>query len=142
MIAEFLPALKLFDRVVVAIMINPDKKGRFSFAQRKRIAELTLADIPEATVITADGYLADLAAALKAVAIVKGVRNSDDFVYEQEMAEFNHKRNNVTESVFLSAFGENVAISSTAARYALDNKVPLDGLIAPEAVEYIESIVC
>ena len=135
-------ALKLFDRVVVAIMINPDKKGRFSFAQRKRIAELTLADIPEATVITADGYLADLAAALKAVAIVKGVRNSDDFVYEQEMAEFNHKRNNVTESVFLSAFGENVAISSTAARYALDNKLPLDGLIAPEAVEYIESIVC
>ncbi len=134
-------ALKLFDRVVVAIMINPDKKGRFSFAQRKRIAELTLADIPEATVITADGYLADLAAALKAVAIVKGVRNSDDFVYEQEMAEFNHKRNNVTESVFLSAFGENVAISSTAARYALDNKLPLDGLIAPEAAEYIESIV-
>lgn len=134
-------ALKLFDRVVVAIMINPDKKGRFSFAQRKRIAELTLADIPEATVITADGYLADLAAALKAVAIVKGVRNSDDFVYEQEMAEFNHKRNNVTESVFLSAFGDNVAISSTAARYALDNKLSLDGLIAPEAVEYIESIV-
>ena len=134
-------ALKLFDRVVVAIMINPDKKGRFSFAQRKRIAELTLADIPEATVITADGYLADLAAALKAVAIVKGVRNSDDFVYEQEMAEFNHKRNNVTESVFLSAFGVNVAISSTAARYALDNKLPLDGLIAPEAAEYIESIV-
>ena len=51
-------AAKLFDRVVVAIMINPDKKGRFSFAERKKIAELTLSGMSGVTVITADGYLA------------------------------------------------------------------------------------
>ena len=51
-------ALKMFDRVVVAIMINPDKKGCFSFAERKKIAELTLFNIPEATVITAEAHLA------------------------------------------------------------------------------------
>ena len=136
-----LRALKLFDRVIVAIMINPDKKGRFSFAERKKIAELTLSDIPEATVITADGYLADLAAALKAVAIVKGVRNTEDFEYEQEMAVFNHNRNNVTETVYLPAYGDNISISSTSVRQAIDNKESLLGLMAPEAVEYIESIV-
>lgn len=136
-----LRALKMFDRVIVAIMINPDKKGRFSFAERKRIAELTLADVPEATVITADGYLADLAAALKAVAIVKGVRNTDDFVYEQEMAAFNHNRNGVTETIYLPAYAENISISSTLVRNSIDNKVSLEGLIAPEAIEYIESIL-
>lgn len=136
-----LRSLKLFDRVIVAIMINPDKKGRFSFAERKKIAELTLSDIPAATVITADGYLADLAAALKAVAIVKGVRNTEDFIYEQDMAEFNHNRNNVTETVYLPAYGDNVLISSTFVRNAIDNKEPLAGLIAPEAIEYIESII-
>ena len=98
-------ALKLFDRVIVAIMVNPDKKGRFTFAQRKKIAELTLSDLPEVTVLTADGYLADLAAALKAVAIVKGVRNTEDFEYEQDMAVFNHDRNPVTETVYLPAYG-------------------------------------
>ena len=136
-----LRALKLFDRVIVAIMINPDKKGRFSFAERKKIAELTLSDIPEATVITADGYLADLAAALKAVAIVKGVRNTEDYEYEQEMAVFNHNRNNVTETVYLPAYGDNISISSTSVRHAIDTNESLLGLMAPEAVEYIESIV-
>lgn len=134
-------AVKMFDRVVVAIMINPDKRGRFSFAERKKIAELTLSDIPEATVITADGYLADLAAALKAVAIVKGVRNIDDFVYEQEMADFNHNRNNITETIYLPAYGDNVLISSTSVRAALDAKESLVGLMAPKAIEYIESVV-
>ncbi len=136
-----LRALKMFDRVIVAIMINPDKKGRFTFAERKKIAELTLADVPQANVITADGYLADLAAALKAVAVVKGVRNADDFVYEQEMAEFNHNRNNATETVYLPAYGDNISISSTFVRTAIDNKEPLVGLMAPKAIEYIESIV-
>ena len=136
-----LRALKLFDRVIVAIMINPDKKGRFSFAERKKIAELTLSDVPGATVITADGYLADLAAALKAVAIVKGVRNTEDFIYEQDMAEFNHNRNGVTETVYLPAYGENIAISSTSAKTAIDNKESLVGLLADEAIEYIESII-
>ena len=136
-----LRALKLFDRVIVAIMINPDKKGRFSFAERKKIAELTLSDVPGATVITADGYLADLAAALKAVAIVKGVRNTEDFIYEQDMAEFNHNRNGVTETVYLPAYGENIAISSTSAKNAIDNNESLVGLLADEAIEYIESII-
>jgi pantetheine-phosphate adenylyltransferase len=136
-----LRALKLFDRVIVAIMINPDKKGRFSFAERKKIAELTLSDVPGATVITADGYLADLAAALKAVAIVKGVRNTEDFIYEQDMAEFNHNRNGVTETIYLPAYGENIAISSTSAKNAIDNKESLVGLLADEAIEYIESII-
>ena len=131
---------KLFDRVIVAIMINPDKMGRFTFAERKRIAELTLADIPQASVITADGYLADLAAALKAVAIVKGVRNTEDFEYEQDMAIFNHDRNPVTETVYLPAYSELADISSTYARKLIDDEQPLDGVLADSAIEYIKEL--
>ena len=134
-------ALKLFDRIIVAIMINPEKKGRFSFAERKRIAELTLAEYPQVTVLTADGYLADLAAALKAVAIVKGVRNTDDFEYEQDMAVFNHDRNPVTETVYLPSYGDMSDISSTYARSLIDAGAPLEGVLAPEAIKYIEGLV-
>ena len=133
-------AAKLFDRVIVAIMINPEKKGRFTFAERKKIAELTLADIPQANVITADGYLADLAAALKAVAIVKGVRNTDDFVYEQDMAAFNHDRNPVTETLYLPAYSGLADVSSTYARDLIDKGFPLDGILANEAIEYIKGL--
>lgn len=133
-------ALKLFDRVIVAIMINPAKSGRFSFAERKRIAELTLSEFPEVTVITADGYLADLAAALKAVAIVKGVRNTEDFEYEQDMAVFNHERNPVTETVYLPAYGDNIEISSTLARGLIDDKEALSTMLSPEAITFIESL--
>ncbi len=133
-------ALKLFDRVIVAIMVNPDKKGFFSFAERKMIAELTLSDMPDVTVITADGYLADLASAFKASAIVKGVRNTEDFEYEQEMALFNHNRNPVTETVYLPAYGDIAEISSTLARERLTAGLPLDGILAPEAVAYIETL--
>ena len=134
-------ATKLFDRIIVAIMVNPEKKGKFTFAERKKIAELTLAEFPQVTVITADGYLADLASALKAVAIVKGVRNTDDFEYEQDMAQFNHDRNPVTETIYLPSYGEIADISSTYARVLIDSGAPLDGVLAPEAIEYIESLV-
>lgn len=133
-------SLKLFDRIIVAIMVNPEKKGTFTFAQRKKIAELTLAEYPQVTVLTADGYLADLASALKAVAIVKGVRNTEDFEYEQDMAVFNHDRNPVTETVYLPSYGELSNISSTYARSLIESGMTLDGVIAPEAVEYIESL--
>ena len=134
-------ATKLFDKVIVAIMINPAKVGKFTFAERKKIAELTLSDVPRASVITADGYLADLAAALKAVAIVKGVRNVDDFEYEQEMAVFNHNRNPITETVYLPAYSELAEISSTYTRKLIDEALPLDGIVASEAIDYIKEII-
>ncbi len=133
-------ALKLFDRVIVAIMINPEKKGTFTFAERKKIAELTLSEYPQVTVLTADGYLADLASALKAVAIVKGVRNTEDFEYEQDMAVFNHDRNPITETVYLPSYGALSDISSTYARSLIESGATLDGVLAPEAIEYIESL--
>lgn len=133
-------AAKIFDQVIVAIMINSDKKGHFSFAERKKIAELTLSGMNGVTVITADGYLADLAAALRASAIVKGVRNSDDFAYERDMAFFNHDRNPLCETVFLPAYDEMTEISSTFARELLDAGMPTDAVLAREAAEYISGL--
>lgn len=135
-----LRSLRLFDRVIVAIMTNPDKQGMFTFAQRKKIAELTLSGIPDVTVITADGYLADLAAAMRASAIVKGVRDGDDFTYEQEMAVFNHGRNPVTETVYLPAYGDMTGISSSRARELIVNGCDTSDVLAPEAADYIATL--
>lgn len=133
-------ALKLFDSVVVAIMVNPDKNGRFSFLQRKRIAELTLAGLPRVSVVTSEGYLADLAAELGAVAIVKGIRNTEDYLYENKMAVFNHERNPMAETVYLPAYGSNAEISSTEARRSLASGGTFEGLLSPAVAEYIKEL--
>ncbi len=133
-------ARALFDNVIVAIMINPDKQGKFTFAQRKKIAELTVDGISGVTVITADGYLADLAAAFGAVAIVKGVRNTEDFVYEQKMAAFNHERNPLAETVYLPAYDGLVDVSSTAVREMIESGADTSGVLSEAAAEYIHSI--
>ena len=52
----------LFDRVVVGILINPDKRGLFSMEERKTIAQLSLADLPNVSVETDSGYLTDFPA--------------------------------------------------------------------------------
>lgn len=131
---------RLFDEVVVAIMVNPDKKGMFDFEERKAIAELTLAGVENVRVITSDGYLADLAAGIGAVAIVKGVRNTTDFEYEQEMAAFNHARCPSCETVYLPAYGL-ADISSTAARKALADGADTGRLLSADAAEYIKMIM-
>lgn len=136
-----LRAAGLFDNVVVAIMVNPDKKGIFSFDERLRIAKLTVADIKNVSVLTSYGYLADLAAELGAVAIVKGLRNTEDFVYEQKMAVFNHKRNPSCETIYLPSYNDMKKISSTAVRHAMDAGAPLDGMVHAHAAEYIRSLV-
>ena len=135
-------AAGLFDRVVVAVMVNPEKAatGMFSFAERKRIAELSVSGIPGVTVITAGGYLADLARALDACAIVKGVRNRDDYEYEQEMAVFNHERNPHCETVYLPSYGKMTEISSTLARRLILEGKSTDGVLADGASEYIRSL--
>ncbi len=130
----------LFDRITVAVMANPQKKesGCFDFAERKKIAELSVASLPNVDVITAGGYLADLAASLGACAIVKGVRNADDYAYETKMAEFNHERNSLCETVYLPSYGGMADVSSTAARAAIANGD--FSLMMPAAATYVATL--
>ena len=130
-------AAKLFDKVYVAIMVNAQKKGCFDFAHRKRIAELSCAGLENVEVITADGLLCDLAAALGACAIVKGVRDAQDSAYEINMARMNEFINDKFETVLLPAKPELAFVSSTFVRELMKHEKPLDGLLHPDAAAYI-----
>ena len=130
-------ASKLFDKVYVAIMVNSAKQGTFDFAQRKKIAELSCAGIENVEIITADGLLADLYRALGACAIVKGVRNSQDFSYEFNMAGMNRHINPDAETVFLPCSPEFSFVSSTLVRELIKHQKSLKGMLADSAIEYI-----
>lgn len=130
-------AARLFDRVYVAIMINTEKKGMLDFATRKAVAEVSCADIPGVTVITAEGILCDLCTALGADAIVKGARDTSDFAYEKQLADINRRICPGLETVLLTARPENECLSSTFARDMIKYGRPLDGIIHPDAIKLL-----
>lgn len=130
-------AAKMFDRVIVAVMVNDEKTYRFSSEQRTTIASLSCEHISNAEVIFDCGMLTDLAERVGACAIVKGIRNQEDLAYEQNMERYNKERNPAIETVYLSCEPRFAEISSTAVRKNLDQNRPIDRLVSPNALSKI-----
>jgi pantetheine-phosphate adenylyltransferase len=93
--------LQLFDRLVVAIADNPDKKPLFSAQERLEMVKTTVKDLKRVKVVSFTGLLADLAKELKASALIRGVRAVSDFEFEFQLALMNRKLAPKTETVFL-----------------------------------------
>jgi len=133
-------ACKMFDRVIVTIMQNAEKQGRFTFDQRAEIAKLTIEGL-NAEVIVKDGYCADFAKEVGACAYVKGVRNPQDLLYENTIYDFNIDRNPECDTVYLPAKDIYEDLSSTCVYNKIVKGESLDGLMAPKAIEYIRAII-
>ena len=131
-------AAKLFDKVYVVIMVNSEKNGAFDFKKRKLIAAASCSELENVEVITADGLLVEVCSALKASAIVKGIRGAADAEYEIPMASMNRFIGGADiETVFLSARPEYSFISSTFVRELIKYNKPLIGAIHPDAIKLI-----
>lgn len=78
-----------FDEVVVAILINPDKKGMFDPAERIDMIEESTAHLRNLRVESGRGLVVDFVRSRGMNAIVKGLRTGTDFEYELQMAQMN-----------------------------------------------------
>ena len=103
----------LFDRVIVVVSSNPDKRPIFSLDERVGLIRDVCGDMPNMEVDKFSGLLIDYVRAHKAVAIVKGLRAVSDFDYEFQMALTNKKLNPDCETVFLTTSAENMYLSSS-----------------------------
>lgn len=130
-------ALKEYDRVTVAVMVNDAKTYAHTIEERTEMARLTVQGLSRVEVVADRGMLVDLFDRIGATAIVKGVRNEKDRVYEQEMAAYNLARNPRAVTVLYEAdpaFGD---LSSTAVRDLLKNGKRPEGLLAPAVLAYL-----
>jgi pantetheine-phosphate adenylyltransferase len=93
-------ALPLFDEIVIAIVINADKKYIFSLEDRKRFIEKTFQNEPKISVITYEGLTIDLCHKINANFILRGLRNPADFEFEKAIAHTNRRLSKI-ETVFL-----------------------------------------
>lgn len=93
-------ASKMFDKVIVAVLVNPSKQPSFSIRERIDLLREATQDIQGIEIVSFDGLLATYAKEKKAVAIVKGLRAVSDFEYEFQMALTNKKLNPELETIF------------------------------------------
>lgn len=92
---------RLFDRIIVAILINEQKKPLFSMEERVEIAREVFRDVPNVEVDTFDGLLVDYVAKRDAQVIVRGLRAISDFEFEFQMALMNQRLNGKIETIFM-----------------------------------------
>ncbi|RPF47997.1 phosphopantetheine adenylyltransferase [Hydrogenoanaerobacterium saccharovorans] len=106
-------ASKLFDKIIVVVVINPDKHPSFSAEERMDMIRRATTDIPNMEVDNFSGLLMDYVRDKGAVAIVKGLRAVTDFEYEFQMALINKKLNPQADTLFLTTATENMYLSSS-----------------------------
>lgn len=109
-------ASKAFDKVFVVIMTNTSKKYLFSARERAELVEDALADLKLAnvSVLTRPATLTvDVARELQTNIIVRGLRNSEDFLYEQQISAMNKKLNPAIETIYFMTSSENSFVASS-----------------------------
>ncbi|MGB3301706.1 pantetheine-phosphate adenylyltransferase [Gordonia sp. (in: high G+C Gram-positive bacteria)] len=84
-------AAQRFERVVVAVVVNPNKQGMFGVEERISLIEDDCAGLPNVTVRSWTGLVVDLLLEEGADTMVKGLRSETDFAYEMPMAQMNRE---------------------------------------------------
>ena len=105
-------ALKIFDRLIVAVAVNDRKVPLFTLEERVELLKKCAPRSAKLQITSFDGLLVDFARKKKATALVRGLRAVSDFEYEFQMAGMNSYLNEDIETVFLMAQDKHQFISS------------------------------
>ena len=120
-------AAKLFDKVIVVVMVNLRKPvGLFAPEERVDLIKRCVTDIPNVEVDFYSGLLADYARQKNAVAIVKGLRAVSDFEDEFQQALTNKQLNPDVETVFITADAEHMYLSSSVVKQICEYSADID----------------
>ena len=90
---------KIFDKVIVAVLVNIDKKYLFGIEERVELIKKVTADMKNVEVKSFDGLLINFLKQNNAHVILKGLRNTCDFEYEMQMALINNQLDSSIETV-------------------------------------------
>lgn len=133
-----LRASKVFDKVVVAVLKNVEKKGLFSIEERVEMIRTLVAKYDNIEVVSFQGLLVDFMSSIDAQIIIKGLRVGLDFDYELQMAHMNRTLSkSQVETVLMMASTEYSYISSSSVREILHFQGEIQGFVPEEILEDI-----
>lgn len=135
-------AAKIFDKLIVCVMVNAGKKPMFSQQERVDLIRRVTADIPNVEVDSSGELLAEYAKRKGSCVVVKGLRAGSDFENEFQMALINHKINPDLDTMFLTSESQFMYLSSSTVKelgsYGVDLSDFLPQEIIPDFQERIK----
>ena len=130
--------LKLFDEVVVAIMVNPQKQPYFTLEERAEMLALTVKNNPRVRIVSATGTVAELLQKENTKFYARGIRNSIDLDYENANFYASKKLDPDLTAVYLPCPQELLHVSSSMVRNSLKFHTPIEEYVTKEVKAYIE----
>ncbi len=106
--------MRIFDKVIVAVTLNPEKTPLFSFEERKEFFLEEFSEAPALEIVSFERrLLVDFAAEIGVNVIIRGIRAVSDFEYEFQMTLMNRGLNDEIETVFLTPSEQYIFLSSS-----------------------------
>ncbi len=135
-------AARIFDRLIVCVMVNAGKNPLFTLEERVALIRRVTSDLPNVEVDGSYELLAEYAKRRGSCVILKGLRAGSDFENEFQMALINRKINPELDTMFLTADSQYMYLSSSTVKelgtYGVDLSDFLPGEIIPDFQERIE----
>ncbi|MGG1531679.1 pantetheine-phosphate adenylyltransferase [Brevibacillus agri] len=125
---------KVFDKVIVAVLINSKKNSLFSVDERVEMLRQVTADMDNVEIDSFDGLLIDYMNRRGAKVIIRGLRAVSDFEYEMQVASINKKLDDQIETFFMMTSNQYSYLSSSIVKEVARYKASVADLV-PSAVE-------
>ncbi|MFU1859778.1 pantetheine-phosphate adenylyltransferase [Sphingobacterium sp. NGMCC 1.201703] len=127
-------ALPLFDKVIIAVGYNANKKGMLDHDERVKCIQEVFRDVNVIEVVKYNGLTVDFCQKVGAKFILRGLRNTGDFEFENAIAQNNLLLNPVVESYFLMSRSGKAHISSTIVRDVWFNGGDIRAMVPTEVL--------
>lgn len=130
-------AVRLFDHVIVSVLVNEGKQPVFSLEERLQMLGRALGGMPGVAVEHFDGLLMDYAREKGACAVIRGLRAVSDFEYEFQMASMNRRLNPQVETVFIMTDTRYSYLSSSLVRTVGSMEGDIAGLVPDAVLDFV-----
>jgi pantetheine-phosphate adenylyltransferase len=125
---------KVFDEVIVGVLINPDKNGLFTIEERVELIKRVTGNVTNIKVESFSGLLTHFMSDNDIRVIIKGLRAVSDFEYEFQMALMNNKLNPDIETLFMMTSAQFSFLSSSSVRQVAMFGGCIRGLVPDEII--------
>ena len=126
---------KVFDKLIVGVLVNIDKVGLFPIEERVELIRRVTSHLPNVEVVSFNGLLVDLARKHNARVILKGLRAVSDFEYEFQMALMNSQLDSEVETLFMTTSAANSFLSSSSVKQVAKFGGDIKGLVPDGIVD-------
>lgn len=133
-------ATKLFDRLIVAVALNPKKNPLFSLEDRVKFIENATKNFSKVKVVPFDNLLISLAHSKKASVVIKGLRAITDFEFELQMGLMNRKLDESIETLFMIPSQEFSFLSSNLVKEIARHGADVSKLVPPIVMKEFKKI--